>query len=157
MRIAETTVRRPLYFGTFNFLVKSLLRIGIPFGPMALITVRGRKSGVPRTNPVGLMENRGRYFTIGTFGDSNWCKNLRVAGEAKIGRGRKRRQFWISELRDPEERAGLLKEILAPYLATRMGSQMLKMGYELSKDSAMEDYTREARRHPVFEVKFRSS
>jgi deazaflavin-dependent oxidoreductase (nitroreductase family) len=149
-------IPKPFYFGAFNFIVENLLRIGVPFGPMTLLTVRGRRSGVPRSTPVGLMEHDGRHYLLGTFGDANWCRNLRVAGEATVGRGRKRNRIQVSEIRDPEERAILLKEILAPYLATRMGSQMLKMGYDLREDSTIDDYAREAMRHPGFEVKFES-
>jgi alpha-D-ribose 1-methylphosphonate 5-triphosphate synthase subunit PhnH len=36
----------------FNAIAKPLLAIGIPMGPDVLLTVRGRKSGLPRTTPV---------------------------------------------------------------------------------------------------------
>jgi deazaflavin-dependent oxidoreductase (nitroreductase family) len=151
------SIPKPFYFGTFNTVVKSLLRIGVPMGPMTLLTVKGRKSGIPRTTPIGLMQRDGRYYLVGTFGDANWCRNLRAAGEAMVGRGMKRRKIFAAEVLDPGERAVLLKEILTPYLKTRMGSQMLKMGYDLGKDSTMDDYAREAMRHPGFEIKFGSS
>lgn len=32
-----------------NPLIQRLLRVGLPYGPHALLTVRGRTSGVPRT------------------------------------------------------------------------------------------------------------
>jgi len=45
---------------------KGLLRLGIPMGPMVLLTVRGRKSGQPRTTPVDLFEGNSRSFLVST-------------------------------------------------------------------------------------------
>ena len=45
--------------------ITMLLRIGVRmtiFGPMMLLTVRGRKTGKPRTVPVDLHERDGRRF-----------------------------------------------------------------------------------------------
>jgi deazaflavin-dependent oxidoreductase (nitroreductase family) len=118
---------------------------------MTLITVRGRKSGKPRTTPVGLLQSDGRKFIFGTFGDVGWTKNLRAAGEVKVGRGRTRRILSVREL-GTEERAGVLKKVLAPYLSSPLGSSFLRMGYSLSEDSTMADYLAEASRHPGFEL-----
>ncbi len=95
------------------------------------------------TTRAGLSENQ------------NWCKNLRVAGETVVRRGENRREVWASEIRDPEQKAALLKGILAQSLASRIGSGILRMGYDLTKDSTMEDCAREAMHHPAFEVRFK--
>ena len=45
--------------------ITMLLRIGVRmtiFGPMMLLTVRGRKTGKPRTQPVDLHDHDGRRF-----------------------------------------------------------------------------------------------
>ena len=39
-------------FSLFNPIVKFLLAAGVPLGPNGLITIRGRKSGLPRTTPL---------------------------------------------------------------------------------------------------------
>ena len=68
-----------------------LLGIGMPMGPNRLLTVRGRKSGEPRTAPVAVVEVDGRRWVVGTFGETHWVRNLRAAGEATLridGRGR---------------------------------------------------------------------
>jgi deazaflavin-dependent oxidoreductase (nitroreductase family) len=141
----------PFYVPMMNPLMKSLLRLGVPLGPMTLITVRGRKSGKPRTTPVGILETDSRKFIFGTFGDVGWTKNLRASGEVKIGRGRRRRTFSVREL-GIDERAEVLRKVLAPYLSSPFGSSFLKMGYDLSKDSSMADYLVQAARHPGFEL-----
>ena len=136
-----------------NRFVKSLLRLGLPVGPATLLTVPGRISGRPRTTPVGFLEHDGRRYVFGTFGDVDWTRNLRAAGEAVVGRGWRRKRVSAVELRGPEEKALILKDVLAPFLASRMGSSMLRMGYDLTKDSTMDDYVREARSHPGFELR----
>ena len=48
-------IRRALVLvGTW--IIKRLLRAGVPLGPMILLTVRGRTTGQPRTTPVDLLE-----------------------------------------------------------------------------------------------------
>ena len=141
----------PFRVSVVNFFVKNLLRLGVPVGPTTLLTVRGRKTGIPRTTPVEFLEHNGHYYVLGWFGNSNWCRNLRAVGEASVGRGRKRREVTAHEVKDMEEWARVLKEILGPFL----GSSILKMAFRLSKDSTVEDYAREAMRHPGFEVRFR--
>lgn len=143
----------PFRIGIVNFFIKNLLRLGLSVGPTTLLTVRGRKTGTPRTTPVELLEHDGHYYVLGWFGDSNWCRNLRAIGEASIGRGRKRREVVAEEVKDMEKWARVLKEILVPFL----GSSILKMGFDLTKDSTREDYAREAMRHPGFEVRFKET
>jgi len=49
-------------------------------GPMVLLTVRGRKSGQPRTTSVDLFKGNGRSFLVSTHRQEscNWVRNLRV-------------------------------------------------------------------------------
>src|SRR5207249_11762621 len=72
----------PAFVSIFNPIASRLLRIGTPLGPNALLTVRGRKSGQLRTTPVALVEVHGRRWVQSPFGDVNWVRNLRAAGEA---------------------------------------------------------------------------
>lgn len=143
----------PVRVAMINFFMKNLLRLGLSVGPTTLLTVRGRKTGVPRTTPVELLEHAGHYYVLGWFGDSNWCRNLRAVGEASVGRGRKRREVVAEEVKDMESWARVLKEILVPF----MGSSILKLGFDLTKDSTMEDYAVEALRHPGFELRFKQT
>jgi deazaflavin-dependent oxidoreductase (nitroreductase family) len=143
--------RVPFYVPVLNPLVKSFLHLGVPAGPMTLLTVRGRKTGRSRTTPVGLFRLEGRRYVFDTFGKADWVRNLRVAREAVIGRGWGRKRVAAREL-SLDEAAMVLKEVFAPYIASRFRSSFLRMGYSLTKDSTMDDYAREARRHPGFEL-----
>ncbi len=110
-----------------NALAAAFLRMGVPLGPMTLLTVRGRKSGEPRTTPVAITEQDGQRIIVGTFGDVNWVRNLRAAGGA-------------------EEAAPLLKRALS-------GAPGMIRGYfDVTPDSSLEEFVREAPRHPVFLV-----
>ncbi len=141
----------PFYVPLLNPLMKSFLYLGVPAGPMTLLTVRGRKTGRSHTTPVGLFKLQSRRYVFDTFGNADWVRNLRAAREAVIGRGWGRKQVIAKEL-SFDEAALVLKEIFAPYLASRFRSSFLRMGYGLTKDSTIDDYAREARRHPGFEL-----
>jgi hypothetical protein len=60
-------IRRAPFSGA-NWILKKLLRAGVPMGPMILLTVRGRTTGLPRTTPVDLFEGDGRRWLVATHG-----------------------------------------------------------------------------------------
>lgn len=128
-----------------NIFTTTLLRAGVKLGNMALLTVRGRKSGLPRTTPVALVEQDGRHWLIGTFGEVNWVHNLRAAGEAILTRGRRSEAISVVEL-PAEEAAPILKQSLA-----RAPSFVGKY-FDVTPTSPLQDFEREAPRHPVFLV-----
>ncbi len=130
---------------------EGFLHLGVPAGPMTLLTVQGRKTGRPHTTPVGLFKLAGHRYIFDTFGNADWVRNLRTTREAVIGRGWSRKHVAALEL-DTDKAALVLREIFAPYVASRVRSSFLRMGYSLTRDSTMDDYAREARRHPGFEL-----
>jgi len=142
----------PFFIPLFNPIVKSLLRIGVHLGPMTLLTVRGRKTGKPRTTPMGMFERDGRRYLFATFGDVNWVRNLRAAGEAILTHSRRKEAVVAIEL-TPEEAAPILRDVFAPYLGSRMGASFLRMGYDLAPNASMDDFINEARNHPGFELR----
>jgi len=62
-------------------------------GPDVLLTVRGRRSGRPRTTPVTICEHDGRRGSISPFGETKWARNLRAAGRGTIRSGQKREEI----------------------------------------------------------------
>src|SRR5438477_8304847 len=92
----------PSVVGLFNPIARRVLKFGALLGPNALITVRGRKSGLPRTTPVALVELQGKRWVIGAFGETKWVSNLRVSGEATLSMGRREEQGKASELSTEE-------------------------------------------------------
>ena len=72
-----------------------LLRAGVKIGRMSLLTVRGRKSGQPRTTPVLIAEYDGNCFLVSTYGETNWVRNLRAEKEAILTRGRRSERISV--------------------------------------------------------------
>jgi deazaflavin-dependent oxidoreductase (nitroreductase family) len=110
----EETRALPAWVPYVNRLAVPLLRAGVPMGPDVLLTVRGRKSGEPRTTPVTICETGERRGIISPFGETQWVRNLRVAGRATIGFGRRREHVVAIELHG-DDAAAFIRDVLAPH------------------------------------------
>jgi deazaflavin-dependent oxidoreductase (nitroreductase family) len=141
--------RPPRFVPFFNPLAARLLRVGRLLGPNALLTVRGRKSGEPRTTPVALVESGGRRWVIGTFGDVNWVRNLRASAEAEVTVGRRRITVHGRELTHAEA-ARFFKEVVAPYVGSGLPQRMILRVLGATDIVAHPDAA--AERRPVFEL-----
>jgi len=140
----------PGYVGFFNPVARRVLRVGALLGPNALITVRGRKSGEPRTTPVALVEIDGRRWVIGTFGDTNWVRNLRAAGHATLSVGRRSQEVDAREL-TVEEGTRFFRDVLTPYVRRlRVGGILLSV---LGATDIVDDPAGAAEKRPVFELR----
>lgn len=82
--LARPVDRAPWIVRTFDPLLMWLLKIGVPLGPNTLLTVVGRKTGLPRTSAVALVQIDGRLWIQSAYGEVNWVRNLRRAHEATI-------------------------------------------------------------------------
>jgi deazaflavin-dependent oxidoreductase (nitroreductase family) len=140
------TYQVPSFVRLGNFFTTRLLRAGLKPGNMALLTVRGRKSGIPRTTPVSLVEYDEQRLLIGAFGEVDWVRNLRAAGEASLIRGPHPEHIFVKEL-SPEEAAPILKRSLAG------APGFLLKNFDATPESPLKDFEREALKHPVFLVK----
>jgi deazaflavin-dependent oxidoreductase (nitroreductase family) len=106
-----TTMPPRWVFSCFNPVARFLLAAGIPLGLNGLITVRGRKSGQPRTTPVAIIEASGRRWVWCPWGDVQWVRNLRVARRATISARRREEEVAATEL-DPTQRVGFFRDVL---------------------------------------------
>jgi deazaflavin-dependent oxidoreductase (nitroreductase family) len=142
----------PGLIGFFNPLAQRMLGIGIPMGPNALITVRGRKSGEPRTTPVALIEIEGKRWVQSPFGDVNWVRNLRAAGQATLTLGKKEELVTATELSAPEK-VGFFRDLMGPFVRRiPLGLGRLILGSVLGAKDIVDDPVGAAERHPVFEL-----
>jgi deazaflavin-dependent oxidoreductase (nitroreductase family) len=105
--------RVPRLVPLFNPVAKVLLAAGVPLGFNGLITIRGRKSGLPRTTPVAIIEVSGRRWVWSPWGEVHWVRNLRAAGRATITVRRRREDVSATEL-DPIQRLGFFRDTLGP-------------------------------------------
>jgi deazaflavin-dependent oxidoreductase (nitroreductase family) len=134
-------------------MVQRLLRLGMPLGPNRVLTIRGRFSGQSHPVPLAVTEVAGRRWVIGTFGETNWVRNLRAAGEAELEIGATRRRMRAVEL-TPEEGAAFFRNVIAQYVARlalpwRLGVRAL---IRFAAPEIQTDPHRAALAHPVFEL-----
>ena len=152
MAVSADRIHVPSLVGFFNPVARRLLKFGPLLGPNALITVRGRKSGLDRTTPVALVEIGGRRWVIGTFGDVNWVRNLRAAGRATLSVGRRQEEVVATEL-DVEEGTAFFRDVLGHYvrgLPVGVGPVLLSI---LGAGDILKDPAGSAQRRPVFELR----
>jgi deazaflavin-dependent oxidoreductase (nitroreductase family) len=141
----STTFRLPLVIRIGNTVMNLLLKRGARIGTNTLLTVPGRKSGVPRTTPVTIIEYQGRRYIQSPFGAVDWVRNLRAAGSATLSRGRHTETVAAVEL-SPEQAGPVLKS------AFRLAPAMIRSYYDVTADSSLDEFVREALRHPTFEL-----
>jgi len=87
----------------FNTAVAALARAGVSMLGSRELRVRGRRSGEWRTTPVNLLVVDGQRYLVAPRGQTQWVRNLRVAGEGYLLVGRKRERFAARELSDDEK------------------------------------------------------
>jgi deazaflavin-dependent oxidoreductase (nitroreductase family) len=119
-----------------------LSRAGV--GPAHLLTTRGRRTGLARTNPVVVVRQDTKQWLVAPYGAVPWVLNARAAGRVTLRRGRESRDFTVREV--PAVEAGpVLKRYIAIASATRPY-------FQAGKDAPVADFVAEAHRHPVFEL-----
>jgi deazaflavin-dependent oxidoreductase (nitroreductase family) len=142
------STRIPWFVPIVNPIARRLLAAGIPMGPNVLITVRGRKSGLPRTTPLTIVELSGRRWLMSPFGEVNWVRNLRVAGRATITARRRTEAVTAVELGSTEAVA-FYRDVLGPRVQrTRVGAWIVRHLDKVDVDHPVEA----AEGRPVFEL-----
>jgi deazaflavin-dependent oxidoreductase (nitroreductase family) len=141
--------RPPLVVRVVDPVARRLLRFGMPMGPNTLLTVRGRKSGQPRTAAVALLDIAGRRWVISAYGETHWVRNLRAAGAALLrvdGRDEPVRSVELT----PTEAVAFFQDVLEPHIAGL--STHLRMVTRIFTRDILADPERAAVRRPVFEL-----
>jgi deazaflavin-dependent oxidoreductase (nitroreductase family) len=100
-------------FVCVNPIARFLMRVGVPLGFNGLITIRGRKSGLPRTTLVAIIEVAGRRWVWAPWDDVQWVRNLRAAGRATITVRHWKADVVATEL-DATQRIGFFRDVLGP-------------------------------------------
>lgn len=103
----------PRRVSLFGAVLRRLLVRGVPLGPNGLITVRGRKTGLPRTTAVAIIEVSGRRWVWAPWGEVQWVRNLRAAGRATVVKRGKKEEVSAREL-NAAERIAFFRDVLAP-------------------------------------------
>ncbi len=110
----DRAARVPRSVSIFSPILKFLLVLGVPLGYNRLVTIRGRKSGLPRTAAIAVLEASGRRWVWAPWGEVHWVLNLRAAGVATIAVRGKKEEVRATEL-GPTERVGFFRDVLGPF------------------------------------------
>jgi len=142
--------RAPTFVRLVDPLVRRLLRIGFPMGPNTLLTVRGRKSGQPRSAGVALVEIGGRRWVISAFGETHWVRNLRAARQGELLVGGRQEPVDAVELTQ-DEAVAFFRDIVQPYVRS-LPLPIRWVGRLFTRD-IFADPVGTAARRPVFELR----
>jgi deazaflavin-dependent oxidoreductase (nitroreductase family) len=129
-----------------NPVINLLVRLGLkPSGAHTLI-VKGRKSGKARTMPVNPLDYEGKRYLVAPRGSTEWARNLRAAGTARLRSGRSTISFEATELP-----VAARPPIIRAYLDRWANVTARQFGVE--KDASLKDLEAIAGDHPVFEIR----
>lgn len=137
-----------------NPIASRLFRLGLPTGPNVLMTVPGRSSGLPRTAPVAIVELEGRRFIIGIYGEVQWVRNLRAAGEADL-RIHGQTEHVAAVGLDREGAIHFYRDLLPAFLSRLpwIGRVLGRLFLGLIARDVLFDPERAAANRPVFELR----
>ena len=120
---------------------------GLGLTPCVLLTlqVRGRRSGLLRTNGLAVAEHDGQRYLVSMLGDrSEWVRNVRAAGgEAFVKRGRSR-PVKLTEV-PAEERGPILKAYCRVATSGRRH-------FPVPHDAPLSEFSAIAADYPVFRI-----
>ena len=111
-----------------------------------ILRVRGRKTGEWHSHPVNLLTYEGKQYLVAPRGETQWVRNIRVAGGGELVLGNKVQPFKAVESSDQEK-----IRILRAYLK-RWKVEVGIFFQGVSDDSPEEELKRIAPDHPVFRV-----
>jgi len=130
----------------FNPFIAWLTRAGVSVWGSRELRVRGRTSGEWRTTPVNLLSHDGERYLVAPRGQTQWVKNLRVAGEGELRVGHHTEPFAAEEVADDDK-----VEILRAYLK-RWKLEVGVFFDGVSATSPDAELRRIAPDHPVFRI-----
>lgn len=127
-----------------NVIFATMTRRGRGAGYRYILTVQGRRSGVARSTPVDVMEVDGQRWLVAPYGDVNWVKNARAAGQIELSRGGTSSRWKAVEVRGPEA---------VPAIRHYIASVPVTAAYwEVTADSPDEAVVAASEQHPAFRL-----
>lgn len=130
----------------FNAVVRWLTRHGVSLMGSRVLTVRGRRSGQPRSTPVNVLPLDGERYLVAPRGVTEWVRNARVAGEVELRVGRRVERVALVEIPVAQRPA-----VLRVYLS-RWGWEVGRFVDGLTKDSTDAELAAAAPGFPVFRI-----
>jgi deazaflavin-dependent oxidoreductase (nitroreductase family) len=130
-----------------NKVIITLQKLGLAVGPMQVLGLRGRKTGILRELPVAVVSIGGQRYIFQAYPKASWVLNARAADTARLRRGRRTSTVRLVELPVPE-RAAILPQLVTS--DPRVGKAFVQNGMATSLDPAT--VTAAAPRTAVFRI-----
>jgi deazaflavin-dependent oxidoreductase (nitroreductase family) len=131
----------------FNKVVAGLTNLGISLMGSRVLSVRGRKSGEWRSNPVNLLTVDGQRYLVAPRGHVQWVRNLRASGDGTLRVGRKVEPFRAEEVADADK-----PDVIRLYLKKWAWEVGAFFGDDVRADSSPERLLHIAPGVPVFKI-----
>lgn len=124
-----------------------LQRLGVRTGRAQILTTTGRKSGRPRSQPIGVVAIDGAHFIFQAYPNAAWVANARANPSATLASGKRVRAVELREM--PLEQS---RELLRCQLhgEPEIGKQLIKSG--LITDQSPDGVAAAAEHIAVFRV-----
>jgi deazaflavin-dependent oxidoreductase (nitroreductase family) len=127
-----------------NPLANALSRRGVSLFGSRLLEVRGRRTGEWRSTTVNPLDLDGRRYLVAPRGETQWVRNLRVAGEGRLRIGRRTEPFTAVEL------TGEGKVVVLRAYLRRWKWEVGAFFDGVGPDASDEELLVAAGKHPVF-------
>ena len=109
-----------------------------------VLSVPGRVTGKQMSTPVDVMTSGARRYLVSGYGEADWVRNARVAGQVELTRGGRRERLAVHEL---DEAAA------APVLHQYVEQVSIMRGQFIARHTDPDDaFLPDTARHPVFEL-----
>ncbi len=142
----DTMYRRPTKLTrTMNRFVSWLASRGLMPSDTITLEVKGRRSGMIRSNVVTWVEqDEGRYL-VSPRGETEWVRNVRAAGGDAAIRRRGRQTVRLEEV-PTEERAPIIKAYL------KKTAKATQQHFGVDPKAEIAEFEAIAAKHPVFRI-----
>jgi deazaflavin-dependent oxidoreductase (nitroreductase family) len=118
---------------------------GIGPSQLYLLTVLGRKTGVPHSTPVSVVVDGAARYLVAPYGEVEWVRNARTAGVVTLTRKGQSERFSVTPLAPVQ--AG---PILSQYLKLE---PVIRPYFDLPANASAEAFEAQVPTHPVFSLK----
>ena len=146
---ASAHYKRPDWFtrNVFNRVLSGLTRMGVSVWGSRVLEHRGRSTGQLHHTPVNLLSVDGTQYLVAPRGNTQWVRNMRVAGGGELRVGRRVERFTATELSDDQK-----PEILRAYLK-RWKFEVGMFFQGVGPDAPDDKLLAIAPDHPVFRIR----
>jgi deazaflavin-dependent oxidoreductase (nitroreductase family) len=126
-------------------LMFAIQKLGFRGNGLAVLAVKGRKTGRVNKVPVNPVGFDGEMYLVSPRGNAQWVRNIRAAGDAELSLGRQTQHITVTEIPD-DEKLPILREYVTRFYSM-VGSIM-----GVGKNATDEQLLAIAADHPVFRI-----